>query len=49
MSSDRESNDRLLLIINAMMNLNNVTNYLIMGDFNLPKIKWNDMCVQGDT
>ena len=49
MSSDRENNDRLLLIINAMMNLNDVTNYLIMGDFNLPKIKWNDICVQGDT
>ena len=49
MSSDRESNDRLLLIINAMMNLNDVTNYLIMGDFFLPKIKWNDICVQGDT
>ena len=31
-----------------MVKLNDITHYLIMGDFNFPEIKWNDTYVQGD-
>ena len=47
-SSDTENNEKLLQTFEAMVKLNDITHYLIMGDFNFPEIKWNDMYVQGD-
>lgn len=32
-----------------MMKLNNMTHYLVMGDFNVPEFKWTDMYTQEDS
>lgn len=48
-ASDIENNDKLLQAVENMMKLNDITHYLIMGDFNVPEIKWNEVHIQGDS
>ena len=47
--SDIENNEKLLEAMRSMMKLNNISHYLIMGDFNVPEVKWGDLYVQGDS
>ncbi|MEW8548554.1 MAG: reverse transcriptase family protein [Candidatus Thiodiazotropha sp.] len=48
-SSNQINDDKLLQTFQKVVNIKGITHILIMGDFNMPDIKWNSMYVQGNS
>ena len=47
-SNSKENDEKLLKGMNTITNVKNISHLLVvMGDFNLPEIKWKEMYVQG--
>lgn len=47
-SSNMINNDKLFQVFQKAVSQQGVTHVLIMGDFNMPEVKWNSMYAQGN-
>lgn len=47
-NSENNNNEKLLKLLALIRNKVKITNVLIMGDFNLPEIDYNNYVVEGD-